>query len=151
MWPINFDPWNENVVWHRAGIFARSCQIGLVWVKYWSVCENVAVPSGGSDGLCGGVRWVPPPPATRWTAWCDGLTGPGVRAQPSPEPCLHAFLVRTDKPGYLSAATSIQPIASRTWARFIFSIFLILSYLISFRFDSLLVSFNCQQGAKSFY
>lgn len=90
------------------------------------VCENVAVPSGG-NGLRSGVRWVPSPPAARRAAR-DGPAGSRAGPQPWPEHGFHSFLVRTDKPGYLSAATSIQPIASRTWARFIF--FFIFLFLV---------------------
>lgn len=80
--------------------------------------DNVAI-SSGSYGLRGGFSWFSPPEAWRVTRR-DGPARAWAWPQSWPKPGLHPFLVRTDKPGYLSAATSIQPIASRTWARFFF-------------------------------
>lgn len=94
------------------------CGTGLVYC----VSENVALPGCGY----GRLRSLRVPPATWGVARGDGAGR--ARCWPESGSELHPFLVRTAKRGYLSAATSIQPIASWTWARFFFSIIFSLSF-----------------------
>lgn len=124
---------NENV-WESAGTVLW--KFGLLSCLLCS--DNVAISSSGY-GLRGGFG-IPPPEARRF-ARRDGpaWTWPGLESWPKPG--LHPFLVRTVKPGYLSAATSLQPIASRTWARFIFLYIFYFLISVLYYFDSLLSCF----------